>query len=217
MTATHLRAPQRSGSESWVVPIGEWADKTVAILGGGPSLVRTPPELTRRVRTIAVNEAGLTYRPDADILFFADGEARWFGWNGDRVRKLSRARRIVTRTPILNTQGVRILRLAPTRPDVALSRDPTRLAGFCSGACAINLAYLLGAERIVLLGFDMRPGSWHREHRLPTRDDVYERRMLPSLRAMCGEVRAAGHEVVCATPGSAIDFLPHAHPEEVLR
>ena len=39
---------------------------------------------------------------------------------------------------------------------MGLSKDPSRVHGTNSGAQAVNLAYHLGATRIVLLGYDMQ-------------------------------------------------------------
>lgn len=48
------------------------------------------------------------------------------------------------------------------------------LAGKDSGTKAINLAYLLGAKRIDLLGFDMKPnGNFHDLHVLAGRQNHY--------------------------------------------
>ncbi|HCZ48509.1 MAG TPA: hypothetical protein DCZ11_05850, partial [Gammaproteobacteria bacterium] len=46
-----------------------------------------------------------------------------------------------------------------------LSASPLRIhQGGNSGYQALNLAVLLGAERVILLGYDMHGGHWHGRH-----------------------------------------------------
>lgn len=62
-----------------------------------------------------------------------------------------------------NSQGAATkygLNFIDSRNKRGLSQKPDRIHhGHSSGFCLLNLAYLMGAERIVLLGYDMRYAS----------------------------------------------------------
>lgn len=197
----------------WSVP-RQWEGRTAFILGGGPSLALVDlAELRDRGAVIAINDAGLLKAPWADVHYFADPHwAEWhhteFGFFTGRYR--------VTRNPVdkfYPAFDIRVLdreRLAP------LSRDPRRVAGPDSGSNAINLAFLFGAARIVLFGFDMRPGHWHDRHRRATPPTHYAECFMPAIAAMAIALKREGIEVVNATPGSALKCFPVITPAEAL-
>lgn len=188
-----------------------WPGSTVFVLGGGPSLGLIEPSTLRRP-CIAVNNAYLL-KPDADVLYFAD--RRWHEWNRHDLHRYV-GEHVVSRVFIPPRERV------PGGPDIRwlnrdhnapVSHDPRFVAGFCGGANAVNLAYLGGARRIVLLGFDMRPGNWHRLHKLPPVRHQHRESFIPSLTRMGRELAKVGVEVVNATPGSALTAFPIVSPE----
>jgi len=194
-------------------PAGEWAGRDAFIIGGGASLSGVDVEQIRgRGHVIAVNDAGLDLAPWADILFFADGWPRWFSWNYRRLPEF-KGGLIVTRAKVPQVDDrIRLLRHDPA---AALSQDPQRLAGYCGGASAINLAYLMGARRIVLLGFDMQGGNWHDNHRAPPLENAFARHFIPSLNRMAVELAAAGCEVFNANRDSALKCFPFCDLEDL--
>lgn len=99
------------------------------------------------------------------------------------------------------------------RPDPGLCvREGCVNSGGNSGYQAVNLAYGLGAERIVLLGFDMQKtggrSHWHGDHEggLPNlgRLDHWAARFV----ALGADLRAAGVPVVNCTRQTAITCFP---------
>lgn len=199
---------------AWQVP-KEWAGEPAFILGGGASLKGfDASRLIGRGRIIAVNDAGLDLAPFADVLYFADGMSRWFGWNLDRL-PLFRGRYVVTRAvDLVTVEGVTIRRLWRDK-DSALSRDPTKLAGLCSGSNALNLAFLFGCNPVYLLGFDMGGGHWHDNHKEPARDR-YQADFIPALERMGRDLAAEGVDVINCNPASALKCFPFADLETVL-
>jgi hypothetical protein len=97
-----------------------------------------------------------------------------------------------------------------------MSLDPRRVAGPDSGSNAINLAFLFGARRIVLFGFEMRPGNWHDRHRRVTPPQRYAEKFIPALEAMAVALKREDVEVINATPGSALTCFPIVAPDEIL-
>jgi hypothetical protein len=123
------------------------------VLGGGPGLALVDTERLRKgkVRVVASNDA---YELGPwDAMVFVD--CRWYDW-GHREKLLDWAGiKVTTCKKIRNNQGVHVVQ--KRGHPYGLSINPNILSwNLNSGACAINLATLLGAKRIFLLGFDMR-------------------------------------------------------------
>lgn len=92
--------------------------------------------------------------------------------------------------------------------------------GSNGGYQAMNIAYLTGAKRILLLGYDMRfpngRAHWHPDH--PTNVPEghytsYARRFKTAL----PQLKAAGVEVINCSLGSAIDAFPIMPLQEALQ
>lgn len=196
----------------WSVP-PVWSDRAAAyVLGGGPSLCGFDVERLRgRGHVIAVNSA---YRlaPWADVLYFAD--CLWLTGGTDKNGR---------KTPS-HVEAVRAFRgLKVTREPTALQHVPQAflvardksvrlgirpaggVAGLDSGTNAINLAWLLGArKRIVLLGFDMRPnGHWHNDHG-HAKPETFSKYYVPGLQRMADALREMNCLLLNASPGSAL-------------
>lgn len=205
----------------WTVP-EEWPGATFFILGGGPSLKGFDAEVLRgRGRVIAVNEAGLAVNPGdedalprapwADVLYWADPQ--FLAWNHDRLQTHQGRYKITRHQPEVDT-GLDI-KLLP-QSDQPLAVDRRSLSGFCGGGAAINLAYLLGAKRIVLLGFDMKGNNWHSRHRRSIDKDRYRTHFMPPIAKMAWPLKERGVEVINCTPDSALTCFPFARLDDVL-
>lgn len=199
---------------TWTVP-REWAGEPAFILGGGSSLdLIDIASLRGRGRIFAVNDAGLVRAPWADVLYFADAvKAKWLGWNRGELHRFE-GKYVVTRmkrgVPInagLVPAGVD-LKILTWKKNLALSRSPDTLSGYCSGGNAINLAYLFGCDPIYLLGFDMRQGRWHNRHKRPERPHLYRERFIPAIERMAPELGRDGVKVFNGSPGSALTCFP---------
>jgi hypothetical protein len=156
--------------------------------------------------------------PGADLLYYADG--RWYGWHKDRPEyQAFRGERATVEGSEGYGEDPEAFKLH-IAPLVALSRDARSLAhGGNGGYQAINLAYLAGAARIVLLGYDMkhRDGrqNWHAEHKVK----VPERRIkswLPAYRSLALELAGAGVEVFNASEETALEAFPRRPIAELL-
>jgi hypothetical protein len=194
----------------------EWKGETCYIIGGGPS-VNTTDTSYLPGRIITANEAGLTVRPDADILLFSD--MRWWEWNHTRIG-LFKGPRIVTSIEIKNgPANLHHLKRYTGNQNLGLplSEDPTRLSGWCSGGRCINLAFLLGAKNIVLIGFDMHEkqgDNFHNMHKAPPIRGRKTERFIPSIEALVPGLNKHGINVVNCTPGSALTCFPIMTIEE---
>lgn len=164
----------------WVVP-PLWAGQTAYIVGGGASLRGMDFNLLRDRNVIAINSS-YEKLPFAPFLFFMD--VRWWWHHEEALQDF--AGTIVSNGPIVPMKGTRRpLMLKRSVPDDgALSLDPTRLVcGKTSTHGAINLAILLGAVQIVLLGIDMRRAKdgvshHHTPHPWPHRDSAWQEQIV---------------------------------------
>lgn len=188
-----------------------WPGSTCVILGGGPSLTREQADYARaRAKVIAVNNA---WELGADLLYACD----WKWWA--TYRPAFRGLKVTQDARVTYPGVVRV----PSVTAPGLSLDPLRThQGMNGGYQAINLAVLLGASRIVLLGFDMRAidgrRHWHPDHPPGMNNPPFERFQvwLRQFRTMLPDLKRAGVEVVNATPGSALDCFPMAPLEAAL-
>lgn len=92
--------------------------------------------------------------------------------------------------------------------------------GANSGYQAINLAYLFGAVRIVLLGFDMQmtagKSHWHGDHPGELNRDCPVRSFAKNFPALASDLSGAGVEVINATRETALDCFPIKKLEDAL-
>ena len=121
---------------------------TAVCLGTGPSLTLEDVEFCRgRALVVAVNDAHL-YAPWADVLYASDAD--W--WQVHKGVPSFAGLKYSCSKAAASVPGVQVLR--QTGHD-GLELDPTGIrTGRNSGAAALNLAVLLGATRVLLLGYD---------------------------------------------------------------
>ena len=101
-----------------------------------------------------------------------------------------------------------------------MSLDPSAIVtGHNSGTSAINVAVHLGAQRIILLGYDMGPDDRGRRHFYDTAavcisSPFYKFRQLTET--MAEPLKAAGIAVYNCSRRTALDCFPLVNLREVL-
>jgi hypothetical protein len=155
-------------------------------------------------------------RPWVDALFF--GDCRWYPWHKEALLRFG-GLKVTTCEKLDGEPGIKVI--SKRGPRRGLSKHQGQIVwNKSSGACAINLATLLGAKRIVLLGFDMKTdeagnANWHEDH--PTRrpkEPPYPHFMRP-FPTIANDAREMGVEILNATPGSALTLFPFVDLEEI--
>lgn len=217
--------------------------KTIAILGGGPSLTPADVEFLRgRCEVICIN-TNYQIAPWAHYLY-----ARDYAWwatapttvfypeRGAWTPKANPARKSHAQLSFEMFQGQRWtgsikaagqfnLRHIDTRMAPGLNPIPGVIneggpAGASSGFQATGLAITqFHATRVLLLGFDMKGGHWHGEHPEPL-TNVAPAGMPPFAEAfatMVPMLKDMGVEVVNCTPGSAITCFRNSTVQAELR
>ncbi len=213
----------------WSVP-REWSNETAFLIGGGPSLLGFDFEALAGRKCIAINNSWEKI-PEADILYFCD-KAWWekkppksdhlatvYETNSEAAKAQFRGKYVVS---LCDSSDPFVKRLRNAGRNGKLSDNPSSLAhGSNSGYQALNLAVLLGATRIVLLGIDMKVDGarthWHQghgqdahtiAHRMKTMAGYFPRLLEP--------LRRAGVEVINCSMDSALTCFPKVPLAEIL-
>jgi len=196
--------PRRNPSNltySSVIPI--FKGKTVYVIGGGPSLQGFNWNSLSNKSVIAINKSFMSI-PTAQVIYWTD--ARFYRWYKKDI-DASNAVKYTINSGAPYTNDVRLLKKGIRH---GLETDNRSLAhGDNSGYAAINLAYHLGATRIVLLGFDMG-GNGNKTHFHdgypvnPTSKHIYEKRFVVSFPHIAEELKKKGIKVYNASERSTL-------------
>lgn len=192
--------------------------RTAIVLGGGPSATDFRTEWFDRYPVIVVNNGWELYRK-AEALWAAD--RAWWALHAGSVRGQFEGRCFGSDARQCAALGIehRIVEF-----DIALSRNWEHLGSGGrpgnSGAQAINLAFLAGARRILLVGFDMQPrdgkNHWFGEHPKGVVRDTPYRRFIAGMSAMASELFVEGIQVINCSPKSALPFWPRVTGEQAM-
>lgn len=191
--------------------------KTAVILAGGPSLTIEQIDAARRSghHTIVVNR---TYEKflDANTLYAGD-YLFWKTYIAD-IRAMFKGK-LVTQDPSAAARWPGLLLVRGANRE-GLGKERIHQNGN-SGVQALNLAYLRGFERVILLGFDMKLGPngekhHHPDHPAPCVQGATFGEWLHKLQAVARDLKATKCEVLNATPGSAMKCFPMIDWREVL-
>ncbi len=136
-----------------------WDSQDVYIIGGGKSLEHFNWSLLHNKCTIGCNDAFKHGVKVSKICFF--GDSRWLDIFKEDLAKYKGV--VFTNSPALYKTKLDWLWVMQRESSGIHSKSLGW--NFSTGACAINLAILLGAKRIYLLGFDMHlingQNNWH--------------------------------------------------------
>jgi hypothetical protein len=192
-----------------------WEGETIYIIGGGPSLKDFDWNKLIGKRTIAINKAIVSY-PNADALYWTD--SRVYGWHKHEIDKF-KGLKYTIRHHITYPADVKILKKGDK---FGLNESKDSLChGNNSGYAAINLAYLLGAKRIVLLGYDMhndgKNGHYHDGYPVPvTGDNIYRDQFMPGFQILADLLKQKKVDVFNASVASSLTVWPRINFDQAL-
>jgi len=200
-----------------------WPDSTVYILGGGPSLNKVNFDLIKDKHVLGVNQA---YQLGDWVDACYSGDRRWYYWNVSQLPNYKGT--MYTSYPTFQARkGCPTINLGRISSHGISDKSRHSIAwNGNSGASAINVAYWLGARRVVLLGFDMqREGgrfNWHDKYpptKRSKKDNRYPtpyRRFLKCWRQVAIDAKRLELEILNATPDSKITLFPSVLLEDTL-
>lgn len=207
----------------------DWRGATVVVIASGPSLTvdqcahvelwrNTPAPEQRRVITI---NTSFLRAPWADMLYACDG-AWWKAKRTEDGRTHHAVALEVAGAARLWTQDERAaaefgLNLIRSQAGQGLSRKPGLINQGMNGAYqAMNIAYLAGARRMVLLGVDCKGGHWHGNHPAPLSNSLPHQRWKDRFAVLARDLKAEGVAVVNCSPGTALTAFPTGELEDAL-
>ena len=193
-----------------------WRDMDVFLIGGGPSLRGFRWELLKEEMTIGCNTAFTLGTDVCKICHFGDN--KWFKvFEIELAGYAKKGGVVITSSPQL--QGTRIPWLwVMGREAHGLSMTTLGWNGN-TGASAINLALLLGAGCIYLLGFDMKMthklSNWHNKviDRKQVGPEVYPK-FVKQFEAVAKDLpkKFPGRAVINVTADSDLNCFPKVDP-----
>jgi len=196
------------------IPEKIWEDQDVFIIGGGNSLELFDWELLKNENTIGCNDAFRHGSEICKICIF--GDAKWFQSFKNELARYKG-------TVFTNCQQLQKTKLSwlwtMTRKGSGLHGDAL---GWNSntGAAAVNLALLLGAKRIFLLGFDMhlsnnKRANWHQNRLDKPNENIYPKflRGFKKL-AVDWKKKFPDAEIINVTDNSSLDLFPEIGVDE---
>lgn len=156
--------------------------------------------------------------PDADYLYACDG--RWWKVHYEKVRESFAGKRYT----ILLDAADGSQKKQPDTNDYDLVHMPSKTGGDFgeesihhgphgnSGFQAVNLAYILGAKTIILLGFDMFGTHFFGEHPEPLKVVSKYKGMIDGFRTITKSV-----EIINCSRQTVLDCFPRMSLDNVLQ
>jgi hypothetical protein len=204
----------------------EWAGETAVIFASGPSVTQQDIKLIERARdaercrVIAIN-AMYQLVDYADLLYFCDWQ--FYKWHAIESPQGGFYEYPAPKFTICDKEQLlpaHIHRLK--RGDLhGLSRKPDTLNhGSNSAHQCLNLAYLLGSPRIILVGLDMKTAEdgrthCHDPHKQPTDPKIYDK-LVNNFDGIARELNSEGIEVINTSQQSALHCFKKMPLEEVI-
>lgn len=203
-----------------------WAGRTACVVASGPSL--TPAdcdEVTRRQRAagwrcIAVKD-NFRLLPQADVIYGCD--PHFWRAQRDGLKYIDEMRAHGAELWTQDVDAARTFGLHWIRGEgtQGLGRKSIHWGGN-SGFQAMNLAYLFGAKRLVLLGFDMQRGEddrchWFGDH--PAGQGFANPRKfnhwIRAMDVLARDLADQGVQVINATRRTALKCFPQSPIEQI--
>jgi hypothetical protein len=209
---------------NWTVP-SLWEASACFIIGGGPSLKGFDFSILAVRNVIGCNDAYLLGERVCPICLF--GDTAWYVAHQERLSAYQ-GLKVSCNPDMLGKPDIHVLQREVHRETgrknvvYGLSTDRRKLMwNGNTGMAAVNLALLLGARLIILLGFDMQLSSsgdpnWHPPLEGRVNPNVYPR-FRRSSKGVLGDLHLfPGAKVLNANPESAMDTFPRVTLQEAL-
>jgi len=181
--------------------------RTAVVICTGQSAGRIDLEPAKRFPRIVVND-GYILDASADVLYACD--PRWWKFHGPAVNAGFPGRKFCPDEPTCKAFGLEHVEIE-RKPGLSKRAGVVYTGGIVgnSGAQAINLAYLFGARRIVLIGMDMGGPHFFGNHpkTLGPTDSNYKS-MILAMSQMAADLHAEGVEVLNCSDVKNIPYWP---------
>jgi len=151
----------------------------------------------------------------ADVLYACDGP-----WWDEYIEEVRRSFPGDCWTQDLDSSNRYKLSYVAARKGPGLGKEKIIHTGENGGYQAMNLAYLLGASKIILLGMDMQKTGnkchWHGEYPSPLNRHSPYNKWVKNFDSLARDLYDAGVEVINATRTSALNCFKKVNLEDAL-
>jgi hypothetical protein len=197
----------------------DWTGRTCVVMASGPGLTDgqayAVSQARDRVTTIAVNSSYMMAYW-ADIVYA--GDLQWWKSYHKKVPKFCQKAQLWTGDHQAASHYQLNRMKSVNRPGLGLQY--THMGGN-SGYQAINLAFLFGSRRILLLGFTMREidgrKHWHVDHPQPLVQKILPDEWRHKFQALAKDLQRENCQVINCDPLSALTCFPMGDIEEELK
>lgn len=189
-------------------PSPDWEGLDAYVVGGGPSLRRFPWDKLKNRNVIGCNGAFSLGSEICPIVVF--GDLKWWKNYQEQLKKYTGI--VVTNAPALKDDPCpwlwKMERISKGLDKKALGWNGN------TGSLGINLALILGARRVYLLGFDMKlsnegKANWHHLRFEKESPVVYPRFILGYASVKRDLPRKfPGREIINVTDDSDLNYFP---------
>jgi len=197
----------------------EWIGQDAFVIGGGPSVHSFPIHLLEDKKVIGCNDAYLFGPSIVDVLIF--GDKKWYEHHKPSPEFQAFSNPILTNDPHL--EGINGKVLWCPRRDAGFHPDAIGWNGN-TGSAAINIALILGAHRIFLIGFDMKldekgNSNYHPNLLDTPTDEAHYARYMAGIASTASMIRATwpGVRVYNLNPYSEMTTFPRIPHQAILR
>lgn len=192
-----------------------WEGEDVFVIGGGPSLKGFDWEKLNGRKLIGCNDAAIILGAEkCPVCFFAD--LKWYEKNVSNLQQyVDEGGFVVTHCRQLIPRRIPWLKVME-KQSYGLYKDALGFGGN-SGCSAVNLALILGACRVLMLGFDCKLGAsshWH-DRTIGTPQAGHYVRFLLGWKRLSQDLSRVfpDRQVINLTPDSAIPYFPKVQQE----
>jgi hypothetical protein len=172
-------------------------NKTIFIIGGGPSAKTVDFDLLQDEITISINDA-YEWFPNTTAVYWVDDS--WASENYDNLKfhncKLfftSKKAQHINYDIKDDPRGLLNATVLKRTGDFGYDPQPDCVMGNNSGTQVLNLCINMKPKNIVLIGFDMKlkdnKSHWHEKWRLPIQPRIYNNLFIPSTDALAKGVK----------------------------
>lgn len=191
------------------------------VIASGPSLKKKDCEAVKRWREgandrkVAVVNTTYQMAPWADVLYACDG-----AWWDHHIKDVLNVFQGELWTQDEQASNKYALNKVVGQKAIGLGHDKVHY-GSNSGYQTINLVYLFGAVKIILLGFDMKYGAkgkvhWHGDHVGSLNRGCPVGTFIKNFPALAEDLNKEGISVINATRDTALDCFPKTSLEDAL-
>jgi len=185
---------------------------TIVIIASGNSLTRAD---VARVEDAGIEIMGINNAYQiCDLAYLYACDADWWKWHYNHIPSY------IIKYSLEKTEYTDVMQMEKDGIEGLSKKWPKLKTGQNGGYQAINLAYLMGYKRIILLGYDMQltkgKSHWHKDHPGNNPKEKQFKDWIGNYNGLALLLKKEGVEVINCTRSTALECFKLAKLEDVL-